>query len=264
LVSTPPPPTSPPATPAAYPVNIFSNPTAETYASVGIGTNFSRSESDVPHIRYNSSGYYEVQFPGKDWDRLAVPSNVIPQYPETNNLFQAENGGGYVVIELSRLDGYVYSEIANSGEFAFGSATPDGSVPVTGEATYEGRISGGSDILQDDFLLQQKVGVPVGGSVSLSFDFGAGTLDGSMSLHASPYSGTVDIGTFSFADTVYSTGARTYSGSFDTAAQGENFFLGQFTGPNAEETIGAWALPFIYSEDGKLHQAAGAWIAKQP
>jgi hypothetical protein len=45
---------------------------------------------------------------------------------------------------------------------------------------------------------------------------------------------------------------------------GPNFFLGQFTGPNAQETIGAWALPFIYSDDGQVHQAMGAWIAKKP
>ena len=100
------------------------------------------------------------------------------------------------------------------------------------------------------------------GTVSLNFDFAQATLAGSMTLSlagATPSS----LGTFNFKDTVFSVGSPTYSGKFDTSVAGDNFFLGRFTGPNAQETIGAWSLPFHFSGDGQDHQAFGAWIAKR-
>ena len=82
---------------------------------------------------------------------------------------------------------------------------------------------------------------------------------------------SASLGKFDFTNTVYSAGSATYSGKFNTSVSGQNYFLGQFTGPHAEETIGAWALPFIFDKgsatmtaDGKAHQAFGAWIAKKP
>jgi hypothetical protein len=275
--STPPPPSAPPPPPPPPPppsggsantVNIFANPHAETYATVGVAGGFSTADADQPHIRYTSSGFYEIEFPGGDWRRLVFPSNVIPQDPATFNYF-VTNDGGLLAIDLSRLDGYRYSEIGNwssssgqGGIIAFGSATPQGGVPVTGSATYAGVVAGVSDILQDDFLAGGKVAVGVVGTVDLQFNFGAGTLDGAMHLRTDPYGNPVNLGTFAFTDTVYSTGSQSYSGAFATSAQGENFFLGKFTGPHAEETIGAWALPFMYSVDGQKHQAIGSWIAQ--
>ena len=101
------------------------------------------------------------------------------------------------------------------------------------------------------------------GTVQLTFDFGKGTLDGNMTLALDDYGGgKTQLGTYSFTNTVFSAGSTVYSGKFDTSVAGQNYFLGQFTGPNAEETIGAWALPFIF--DNADHQAFGAWLAKQP
>jgi hypothetical protein len=260
---------TPTPTPAGHTVNIFPNPQPETYASVGVAGGFSTADSDQAHIRYNAGGYYELQVPGKDWARLVFPSNVVPQNPDTFNYF-VTNNGGFLAIGVSRLDGYRYSEWGHwaspesGGSIAFGSATPSGSVPVTGAAAFHGEVDGASDILQDDFLVGGKVLVAVTGTVDLNFDFADGTLGGSMSLRTDPYVGPVDLGTFAFRDTVYSTGALTYSGAFQTSAAGRNFFLGRFTGPHAEETIGAWALPFHYGPDGQAHQAVGAWIAKRP
>jgi hypothetical protein len=211
--------------------------------------------------------------PGADYDRLVTLTGFIPQHPDTNNQFQpasAAQNEAFFFTSNSRLSGYLYSEMAvwstqtRSGFVAFGSATPSGAVPVTGTAAFQGVVEGYSDILQDDFLVGGKVAVAVAGSVGLQFDFGAGTLAGSMSLRTDPFAGPVDLGTFAFKDTVYSTGSLTYSGTFQTPAVGQNFFLGRFTGPHAEETIGAWALPFHYSVDNQTHQAFGAWIAKRP
>ena len=260
----PPPPPSPPTpTPAGYTVNIFPDPKPETYATVGIaGAQYSTADADQLHIRYTAGGFYELQVPGKDYSRLAFPTNVIPQDPGTFNYFVTANGDS-VAIEVARLQGYRYSEIAN-GLSAFGSATPAGGVPVAGSASYSGIVRGGSDIMQDDFLVGGQVPVPVTGSVSLLFNFAAGSLGGSMTLRTDPYANPVELGTFAFKDTVYSSGALTYSGTFATAAAGHNLFVGRFTGPSAQETIGAWALPFVYPVDGQVHQARGAWIAKKP
>ena len=112
--------------------------------------------------------------------------------------------------------------------------------------------------------------LPTDGSVSLNLDFGKGTLAGAMTLYLPDGMNPTLLGTFNFKETIYSVGSTNYAGKFDTAAAGQNFFLGRFTGPTANETIGAWAIPFVFSRDGdtfradqQTHQAFGAWIAKR-
>jgi len=280
IVSTPPPPVTPPPPPPPPPppltaqdVRIFANPKTETYATVGI---FGGSAADAaePHIRFVGD-HYEIQLPGHAYDSLITMKGFIPQYPSTNSQFQPASysqNQAFFFTENSRLKGYSYSEIATwaandigGGTIAFGSATPSGAVPTTGSASYSGVVLGQSDVTEASVWDYGTAAVAVSGSVNLSFNFGAGTLGGSMSLHTDPMViAPVDLGTFAFQNTVYSAGGLTYSGSFQTGATGQNMFLGRFTGPNAEETIGAWALPFLYSGDGQGHQAVGAWIAKKP
>ena len=269
-VPTPPPPPPPPQSAAT--VNIFPNPAPETYVSIGVGTNGSTADADQPHIRYTNGGYYEIQMPGGAYEQLITLKGFIPQYPDINNQFQpasAPQNQAFFFTSNSRLDGYRYSEMADwssqngSGIVAFGSATAPGAVPVAGSASYTGTVDGVSNILEPDPWGGGMVAVAVKGTVGLSFDFGAGTLAGSMTLSTDPYVNPANLGTFAFKNTIYSTGSATYSGSFDTSAAGSNSFLGRFTGPNAEETIGAWALPFLFSADGQNHQAIGAWIAKK-
>jgi hypothetical protein len=224
------------------------------------------------HIRYASGGYYEVEMPGGVWEKLTFAKGVVPQDPATFNLFQPESApqnGAYLSTEVARTQGYRYSELAawfdggtRVGDVAFGFATPAGQVPVTGSATYSGIVRGRSDVASFDAFDGYYL-TPVTGSVELNFDFAKGTLDGSMALSLSSFSGqSQSLGTFQFTNTVYSAGSTAYSGKFDTSVSGQNYFFGQFTGPNAQETIGAWAVPFLY--DGADHQAIGAWIAKKP
>jgi hypothetical protein len=254
---TPTPTPTPSANSASWMVNIFPSPKPETYVSVGLV-----DPSTLPVIRYSAAGYYEIKMPGKDWDRLVFPANVIPQDPATFNYFVGQKGTGSLAISLTRLRGYQYSEIANS-LIAFGSATPSGSVPAAGSGAYHGEVDGWTDILQPDLLVGGKVPVSANGSVDLLFNFAAGSLSGSMTLRADAYAGRTDLGTFTFKDTVFSVGNTTYSGAFDSPLAGQNFFRGEFTGPHAEETIGAWSVPFLYSGDGQTHQAAGAFVAKK-
>jgi hypothetical protein len=283
----PPPPPPPPDQPQA--VEIFPNPTVGEFASLGASSKvvdvrdpdaalgpISTADADQPHIRFTAQGTYEVELPGGTWQELTFYGSGQNGTTLNNG---ADSGGVFLGISGSKDDGYLYSEVASVksydtlqiGAFAFGTLTPDGAVPVTGSATYSGTVTGTSDVGASDPV----AGIyrpDIDGTVQLDFDFAAGSLDGSMTLgFADANGGPLAIGTFDFTDTVYSTGSTSYSGKFDTNVAGDNFFLGKFTGPHAEETIGAWAVPFTLdtgsstiTADHQAHQAFGAWIAKKP
>jgi hypothetical protein len=267
-------------------VTIFSNPVVGEFASAGVSTSGARpvssfgalssADADQVHIRYNSGGFYEIQMPGADWDRLIFGKGTIPADPAFANVFQPESlpqSQAELVTAIARTKGYQYSEIAGwfdgnkFGSVAFGEATPASGVPTSGSATYQGIVQGTSDVIWTDSF-DGPHNVPVDGTVNLSFDFAQGTLGGAMTVRLDDSGQILPIGTFAFKDTVFSAGSTSYSGKFNTTASGSNFFLGQFTGPHAEETIGAWALPFTIVDTlfNKFtpHQAFGAWIAKKP
>jgi len=231
----------------------------------------SAADSDQAHIRYNAGGYYEIKMPSADWDGLTYYKGMLDPPPDANYFQPAQVAAnmGYLVTSNSRNEGYSYSEFgvwgsasaSRWGQVAFGVPTPPGAVPTAGSAVYAGKVFGSADIMNADFLYGGYVTTALDGTVSLSFNFAQATLAGSMTL--SIVGGTPSsLGTFNFTDTVFSAGSQTYSGKFNSPVAGDNFFLGRFTGPNAEETIGAWALPFHFSGDGQDHQAFGAWIAK--
>ena len=286
----PAPPPPPPGNTSQAPATIFANPVPGDYVSLGVTTQvvsqnvitsfgaLSTDQSQQVHIRYTSGGFYEVQFPGHDWDRLVTAKGQTAPDPAELNALQpslAPQGAEMIFIGQARKQGYQYSEIASwfdnvaikSGQFAFGVPTLAGQVPIAGTASYHGIVSGLTDVVGFDGWGPYNTGIK--GSVDLNFDFAGGSLAGAMTIGLDDYSGGTSIGTFSFKDVVFSAGSTTYSGKFDTPAAGDNFFLGQFTGPHGEETIGAWALPFVYTNgsssapaDNKAHQAIGAWIAK--
>lgn len=294
----PPAPAPPPPAPTAAPVTIFPAPTPTTYASVGAsiagsGGNLdtyrdasdrfgpvSSVDADQAQIRYTASGHYEIAMPGQAWDRLVHYKGTVDPTVD-NNYFQpagvAQNYGYLVISNAAKWSGYSYSEMGGwgsaaagrYGKIAFGIPTPSESMPTSGSATFEGRVQGNADIMQADYLYGGYAPLYVDGSVTLNFNFASGALAGEMRLFGPDGMNPFEIGRFAFTDTVYSTGSTTYSGRFDTSAAGENFFLGRFTGPNGQETIGAWALPFVFTNggeyvpaDGQVHQAYGAWIAK--
>ena len=133
---------------------------------------------------------------------------------------------------------------------------------------YSGIVQGSSDVLQADNFYGGYFTQPTDGDVVLNFDFATGSFNGFMNLYLRDT--PLYIGQFKFSETVFSPGNTNYSGRFNSAAAGQNFFFGQFTGPNAQETIGAWAVPFLFNQkgaylqgDGQVHQAFGAWIAKR-
>ena len=201
--------------------------------------------------------------------------NQLPQVNPSQGEFVSAGAPGTATIDLRGLGAARTLVLVNGHRlmpaFAFGVLTPAGGVPVTGSATYSGTVRGQSDVIASDSFNGPNRAV-VEGSVNLDFNFASGSLTGAMSIGLNDAAGNaLGLGTYSFRNTVFGVGSTSYSGKFDTAAAGDNFFLGQFTGPHAEETIGAWALPFILNvgnstieADHHTHQAFGAWIAKKP
>jgi hypothetical protein len=99
-------------------------------------------------------------------------------------------------------------------------------------------------------------GADVWGSILLGFDFGAGTLSGEMKPQWSDGWDLHAFGTYTFTDTVYSTGSTSFSGSFVAPAgvDGASSFEGRFNGPRAAEAMGSWNAPY---QIGDTHGTMG-------
>jgi len=265
LASTPTPPPPPPP-PASAAVAIFPSPSTQEFAVVGIGASI--------RIRYDAAtNRYEVMPGAGGWKTLVDDPNSspLPGNPNVNFVFAGApvNQSFFMIrahYDYPEPERYRYSNLAAwggdglGGTTAFGMATPAGSVPVSGSATYNGMIEGWSSEVADfgDWGLGQG---GISGSIKLAFNFGSGTLGGSISPRldlATSYS----LPTLAFKETVYSAGSTNFSGKFDTAVGGTNSFSGLFTGPNANELIGKFAFPYLSPVDGKAAQASGAFIAK--
>ena len=151
----------------------------------------------------------------------------------------------------------------NVGVFAYGIPTAASDMPVTGTASYNGEIRGITSGMTGG-------GGPVGaildvwGTVSLSFDFAAGTLSGNMKPEIAPVWDAVSLGTYTFRDTVYSPGSTTFSGAFNApGSSAPSSFSGSFTGPQAAELMARWHAPFIFPGTGQASTMSGVWIAKR-
>lgn len=286
--SMPPPPTTPPPPPpppsssgvpegANTALDIIDNAPTGNLAVAGVNApnwgdanpNLSLATGDQPQMHYDAAtNTYEIQFAGKGWETLWTKDTSRPDWARqvgvgVNDLTtiafnEDRQPNGADAYPYSVLAGYTYP-VNGIGAMAFGVPTPAGAVPITGAANYDGMIGGISDIYGPGFGIDPyPTLLAVVGTVTLSFNFASGSLSGAMK----PAIGSDSLGVFTFKNAVYSAGA--YSGQFDSSAAGKNGFYGQLTGPDAQELIGAWALPFHYAEDGKDHQAMGAWIAKRP
>ena len=143
-----------------------------------------------------------------------------------------------------------------TGYFAYGIPTLAGDVPVTGSASYDAVIHGSTSAIP---------GYEIGGSVDLQFNFGAGTLSGSM--HPQIIDGFdgvfVDFGRYDFSQTVYSVGSTTFSGSFIVPGLpgADSSFEGNFTGPGAAELMARFQTPFVLT--GQQGTMSGIWIGKK-
>lgn len=263
--SVPPPTTTappPPQAPATPPLIIPAAATNQQFAAMGATDSFSAGQSprldseNQLQVRYlASTNSYEVQVPGSQaWSGIS--------YIFTGSGTPINFGNDAAHLWL-RSAGYQYSSLfewsANNsiyGHEAIGMATPAGGVPVTGSATYLGQILGSTSEIHfpDD--------MGIDGSISMRFNFGAGTLSGSITPNLRQDFASFSLGTLNFRDTVYAAGSPTFSGKFDTNLAGINGFGGQFTGPNAQELIGNFAFPYQSPIDNQTYQADGAFVGR--
>lgn len=283
----PAPPPSPPPPQDAKAVTILPQPVAGSFAVTGAWTNLytasatqdgrfesiDASAANQPQIRYAAGGYYEVKLPDEDYGPLVHDTSFPNPPPDDPFLTVTDCCGTRPVTVQSSGQGFTYSAMASwsrpdldfgytidAGVFAFGKATPAGDVPVTGSASYGGVVAGLTDAKTFIPVDNTWSVLPANGTVQLDFDFARGTLGGRLDLSVADGMNPVSVGSYDFAQTVFSPGSTAYSGSFATNLTGANFFGGLFTGPHAEETIANWAVPFEYN--GEIHQAFGAWVAK--
>ena len=269
----PPPPAPPPPPPPPVPggITLIPGVSGDTVfagkGATGIGP-AGLADAQQPVIRYSAaSATYTITFPDRPAETLVDDPSVTGD-GGANLRF----GGGFAAayaatdgLSYSNLIGY--SDASNGlglllGYLAFGLATPPGAVPVTGSARYSARVMGNSNETYFDNLAGDLLFNGIQGNMALAFNFGAGTLSGSLTAFLDvPYQ--TPLGTFSFVDTVYSTGSPTFSGAFATAVPGINSFSGLFTGPAGQELIGNFALPYVSPNDGKTYQSSGAFVGKK-
>jgi hypothetical protein len=146
---------------------------------------------------------------------------------------------------------------APAGVFAFGTATPSGAVPTTGSATYDAIVAG---MTLDQFAV-------VHGTATLQFDFGAGTLAGSMSptIYSETYGPYTSLGIYTFTNTVFGIGHTTFSGDLSRPGLSTlGSFNGLFTGPAAQELMARWTAPFESPDNpGFIGEMFGVWVGKK-
>jgi C-lobe and N-lobe beta barrels of Tf-binding protein B len=264
IAAIPAPPSTPTPTPTPTPTTSIILAASASQQFAAAGASFPIDDDHTPRlgagdqlqVRYvASTGSYEIQVPhSQTWGAISLSSTDPGVFPLTYSGGGALlwlRGGNY---QYSRL--FEWNDGDNVGYEAIGMATPAGGVPVIGSASYSGQILG----ITTEYQSQQADDYPVDGSILLSFNFGLGSLSGSISpnLHQG-----YAFGALNFANTVYSTGSTTFSGKFDTTATGVNSFGGLFTGPNAQELIGNFAFPYVSPIDSKTYQASGAFVGKK-
>ena len=159
-------------------------------------------------------------------------------------------------------DGYYTSALSF---FAFGSATPPSGMPVSGSATYIADVFG-TTLDSDPSHFPTKT---IGGTATLQFDFGAGTLAGHFDpvLNVLGPSNSViatNLGSYNFVNTVYAAGKTDFSGQLSiSGASSPGAFDGQFTGPAAQELMARWTAPYLIPGSQQWSQMFGVWVGKK-
>jgi len=164
--------------------------------------------------------------------------------------------------------------VQTASYYVTGSETPDGNMPTSGTATFEGFVAG-NVTLPDG---QNVKGASLLGDASMTVDFGSGTINGAApNITATPF-GTIVPGSpatpgpaqawngLTFAGTMTSgingfsgtTGVSSAPGNeYSLAGTADGFFSGLFYGPNANELGAVWNIA-----DG-VGAASGVLIGKQ-
>lgn len=280
-----PPPSNPPTPPSPppMPVGAIGLQSDQPFASVSAlsdgGTALRLPEPDAVQIRYSADdGLYTVRLASMTAEGTLAPFGTNGSYNDKGWISVSSTAsqlllgkgpakqGVVVTLAWPASSRFTYTNFGswdggcpmgcNLGAFAYGIPTPASQVPVTGRADFDGDVRGYTDL---------SAGVmDVGGSVKLSFDFGAGKLSGVMRPEAYFEWDPIPLGDYVFRDTVYAKGSTKFSGAFSVPGSSEpSAFLGSFTGPNASELMAQWQAPYVRPGTTQSGQMVGVWIAKR-
>lgn len=292
FVNNPPPPPEPVPAPTPTPpsdsasspdmqeaIALLDHPATQTFvttgwALMGLPLISYDAESDLYRISYNDGTDWEAIWDGPGYrdpatgtqthysgmTQLTSPTATDPEHRYLYSvLLQGWAQGPYD-------DWEEYQHYYERG-YAVGSPTSPDAIPTSGTAHYTGLIAGTSEAYHSGPF--SDVDANIAGTIDLRFDFGAANLSGHLDPQISNGIEWIDLPSLALVDTLVSgTG---YSGRFQTSLSGENSFAGLFTGPNAEETIGSFAFPFVIPEGyyfigsttGGNPIAHGAFVAKR-
>lgn len=276
FISPPPPPPPPPLPP---PLQVSPGGPDRIIAQATTSQTFT-SESPVgPYaaegleVRFDAAtGQYHVT---SAWDSAVLPlvrANYVPADGEPHRLFRY--GDAYVTIQAhpesplpehryfySNMATYSYPNVSGffGGATAFGIATSASQMPGTGSATYEGFLAGWSSERYEDGWGGTPAAI-IDGTISLSFDFAAATLSGSLHPRLNTYE-TYDLGVIALSQPVWSGGPR-FTAMLPGDLGGLARLTGTFTGPAANELIGSFAFGYTSPIDGTAQHAGGSYLAK--
>jgi hypothetical protein len=212
-----------------------------------------------------ASGAYVIQLPSVSPGKFFAETDngstwggsIVPPYCCVLMHKPAAITPGLTYTSFAEYSPYGFEDTYPAGVFAFGQATPAAAMPITGTATMDATVRG---------LAVDQSGV-IGGTATLQFDFGAGTLAGHFDPIWMNYVGGTQyaLGQYAFINTVYGVGSTTFSGGLShsnpllTGA-----FNGLFTGPNAEELMARWTgRYFIAGITPEPKDMFGVWVGKK-
>jgi len=255
---------SPAPTASSTQLTILSQPATQEFASY--------SDGDPMRVRYDAgSNTYEVNYTDA-WQKLFRYLRGYPgEFLIGGATVEASSGFGTASTSDSAVAEwrYQYSSLATwsdgrgqrRGHVVFGTATPPTAVPVTGTATYSGKVVGTTSASADGGGWGIIENPTVDGTIAMEVDFGRGRLAGTVSAGVYCDCASVpEIPRMTF-DGQLASGAASLSGRFATDVAGANSFEGLLAGPAAQEAIGGWAFPFV--SGGKVESASGVWIARK-
>lgn len=276
----PPPPAptpSPTPTPTTSALQIFPDVTETTeFAALGYEAGVEGASGETPTlagdgfaVRYDgSTGDYILDLPSQP--PAALHQNTISTPNDSWWHAEYEVGGvsyfAYILRPSNPELALTYTSLINlglgssagpEGWVAFGIATPQQAVPVTGTATYAALVRGSSE---------DRNGY-IRGAAQLVFDFGAGQLSGHFTPEYVPLGGIGDsysLGRYDFVNTVFGVGSTIFSGemSHSTLPIGGSF-NGQFTGPAAQELLARWTATFRDPLSNQDSQMFGVWVGRR-
>lgn len=270
--SAPPPPAPPPPPPPPPPV-----PDVRIFPGVTQSTGFAAIGYEHPGYQFSPEallGNFSVRYDAPTQSYYVdVPSGPDGAFRATGEnddfwfgVLAGDTNASILKPDNSQLD-FIYTTFGDyyhydwgssyDGVFAFGFATPQAAVPVTGSANYSALLMGRTEDWSH----------VVRGTASLQFNFGAGTLSGYMEPTLIGGMNPTVLGRYDFVNTIYGVGSATFSGGLKHNTHNlTGTFNGIFTGPAAQELMARWIAQYSdpLSATSETKHMFGVLVGKKP